>query len=105
MNHHETSSETSSNSSTTPSETPSTILASPHTLVGNNSFSMARNDEIQPRTLNDYLHPTRTSMPSCIIFPPNMPALDFKPAMIQLLPTFHGMENESPYVHIRESRR
>lgn len=102
MNHHETSSDTSSNSSATPTGTPSTNPTSPQNFSDNNPFAMARNDEIQPRTLNDYLHPTRTSTPSCIIFPPNMPALDFKPGMIQLLPTFHGMENESPYVHIRE---
>jgi len=31
-----------------------------------------------------------------------MPNLDFKPGMIQLLPTFHGLESENPYVHIRE---
>ena len=54
------------------------------------------------KTLNDYLHPTRTATPSCIMFPPNMPNLDFKPGMIQLLPTFHGLESENPYVHIRE---
>ncbi|XP_024027264.1 uncharacterized protein LOC112093315 [Morus notabilis] len=31
-----------------------------------------------------------------------MPNLDFKSGMIQLLPTFHGLESENPYVHIRE---
>ncbi|XP_060965270.1 uncharacterized protein LOC133034238 [Cannabis sativa] len=62
---------------------------------------MAQQQEIQPRTLQDYLHPTRTATPSCIMYPMNMPNFDFKPGMIQLLPTFHGMENESPYVHIQ----
>ncbi len=28
--------------------------------------------------------------------------MDFKPGMIQLLPTFHGLENENSYVHVRE---
>ena len=31
-----------------------------------------------------------------------MPNLDFKPGMIQLLPTFHGLESENPYIHIHE---
>ena len=31
-----------------------------------------------------------------------MQNFDFKPGMIPLLPTIHGMENENPYVHIRE---
>ncbi|GKU88873.1 hypothetical protein SLEP1_g3087 [Rubroshorea leprosula] len=60
-------------------------------------------DGDQPiRTLKDYLHPTRTATPSCIMFPPNTPHFEFKPGMIQLLPSFHGLENENPYVHVRE---
>ncbi|XP_060959305.1 uncharacterized protein LOC133030544 [Cannabis sativa] len=62
---------------------------------------MVQQQEVQPRTLQDYLHPTHTATPSCIMYPMNMPNFDFKPGMIQLLPTFHGMENESPYVHIQ----
>ena len=54
------------------------------------------------RTLNDYLHPTRIATPSCIIFPQNTPQMDFKPGMIQLLPNFHGLDSENPYLHIRE---
>ncbi|KAL5736737.1 hypothetical protein ACOSQ2_031525 [Xanthoceras sorbifolium] len=53
------------------------------------------------RSLKDYLHPTRTATPSCIMFPVNIPQLDFKPGMIQLLPTFHGLDSENPYLHIR----
>ena len=36
------------------------------------------------------------------MFSPNIPYFDFKPDMIQLLPIFHGLKNENPYVHIRE---
>ena len=36
------------------------------------------------------------------MFPTNVQNLDFKPGMIPLLPTFNGMENENPYVYIRE---
>ena len=54
------------------------------------------------RSMNEYMNPTRTSTPSCIVFLPNTPHQEFKPRMIQLLPTFHSLENENPYVHIRE---
>ena len=54
------------------------------------------------RSMNDFMNPTRTSIPSCIAFPPNTPHTEFKPWMIQLLPTFHGLENENPYIHTRE---
>ena len=49
----------------------------------------------------DYIHPTRTATRSFIIFPTNMQQIDFKPGMIQLLPTFHWLESENLYVLIR----
>jgi hypothetical protein len=73
-------------------------LTSSHT-----SHTMGDHEEDQPiKTLHDYLHPTRNSSPSCIMFPANQQNFDFKPGMIPLLPTFHGMDNENSYVHIRE---
>ena len=54
------------------------------------------------RTLQDYLHPPRTTTPSCIMFPPNVQHQEFKSGMFQLLPIFHGLNKENPYVHIRE---
>ena len=73
-------------------------------LFDNSSNSDAMSEHVdQPvRTLQDYLHPARTATPSCIMFSPNVRHVDFKTGMIQLLPTFHGLENENPYVHIRE---
>ena len=59
-------------------------------------------DELPIKSLHDYLNPTCNSAPSCIMFPANVQNFDFKPGMIPLLPTFHGMENKNPYVHIRE---
>ena len=73
-------------------------LTSSHT-----SYTMGDHEEDQPiKTLHDYLHPTRISSPSCIMFPANQQNFDFKPEMIPLLPTFHGMDSENPYMHIRE---
>ena len=63
---------------------------------------MSQYEDNPVRTLKDYLHPARTSIPSCIMFPSNTSQLNFKPRMIQLLPTFHGLDNNNPYVYIRE---
>ncbi|KAJ0010471.1 hypothetical protein Pint_33261 [Pistacia integerrima] len=60
------------------------------------------NNENVGRTLKDYLQPSQTATPSCIMFPPNVQLPEFKSGMIQLLPIFDGLENANPYVHIRE---
>ena len=52
------------------------------------------------RSMRDHIHPPRVSAPSCIISPTEEVAV--KPYLAPLLPTFHGMENENPYNHIRE---
>ncbi|RVW82196.1 hypothetical protein CK203_050736 [Vitis vinifera] len=46
------------------------------------------------------MHPPRMSAPSCIV-PPTV-QLVIRPHIVPLLPTFHGMENENPYSHIKE---
>lgn len=63
-----------------------------------NELEVVYNEEVAPpRTLLEtYLHPSRAPNPSCFMFPLNMPAYKFKHGMIQLLPIFHGMENETP---------
>ncbi|KAI5347468.1 hypothetical protein L3X38_015347 [Prunus dulcis] len=74
--------------------------------VHNDENRSVHNDE-NPlvRTLHDYLHPARTSVPSYIIFPLNGQTFDFKSGMIQLLPTFHGMGYENPHSHVHEFRK
>ena len=52
------------------------------------------------RSMRDHIHPPRVSAPSCII--PLAEEVALKPYLVPLLPTFHGMENENPYNHIRE---
>ena len=52
------------------------------------------------RSMRDHIHPPRVSAPSCIIPPAEGVAV--RPYLVPLLPTFHGMENENPYTHIRE---
>ena len=52
------------------------------------------------RTMRDPIHPPRVSAPSCIIPPAEDVAV--RPYLVPLLPTYHGMENENPYTHIRD---
>ena len=60
------------------------------------------NENNRVRILEDYMNPTRTSARSCIIFPPDASHFNFKPDIIQLLSTFHGLDLENPYLHLRE---
>ena len=67
------------------------------------SAQMDPSQEEQPnasRSMRDHIHQPRVSAPSCIIPPAEEVAV--KPYLVPLLPTFHGMENENPYNHIRE---
>jgi hypothetical protein len=48
------------------------------------------------------MNATRISAPSCIVFSPDASHFNFKPDIIQLLLTFHGLDLENPYLHLRE---
>ena len=52
------------------------------------------------KSIRDHIHPSRVSAPSCII-PPTEDVV-VRPYLVPLLPTYHGIENENPYTHIRE---
>ena len=52
------------------------------------------------RTMRDHIHPPRVSAPSCIV--PPVEDVAVRPYLVPLLPTYHGMENENPYTHIRD---
>ena len=52
------------------------------------------------RSKRDHIHPPRVSAPSCIIPPAEDVAV--RSYLVPLLLTFHGMENENPYTHIRD---
>ena len=52
------------------------------------------------RSMRDHIHPPRVSAPSCII--PPAEDVVVRPYLVPLLPTYHGMENENPYTHIRD---
>ena len=50
--------------------------------------------------MRDHIHPPRMSAPSCIVPPTEQMVV--RPYLVPLLPTFHGMESENPYLHMRE---
>ena len=52
------------------------------------------------RSMKDCMHPPRMSAPSCIVPPTEQ--LVIRPHIVLVLPTFHGMESENPYSHIKE---
>ena len=56
------------------------------------------NENNHVRTLRDHMNPTRTSAPSCIVSPPDASHFNFKSGIIQLLPSFRGLDLENPYV-------
>ncbi|XP_073309925.1 uncharacterized protein [Primulina huaijiensis] len=62
----------------------------------------SQHDHDRRRTLRDHMNPTRTSAPSCLVFPPDASHFNFKPGIIQFLPNFHGLDSENPYMHLRE---
>ena len=68
----------------------------------NQSLHNENNENNQVRTLRDQMNPTRTSTPSCIVFPHDASHFDFKLGIIQLLPSFHGLDIESSYLYLRE---
>ena len=79
----------------------------------NNLLNMADHDEVNQgenehnntvpiRTLRDYLQPIRASTPSCIVFRKFVGSFEMKPGEIQLLPKFHGLDYENPYLYLKE---
>ena len=50
--------------------------------------------------MRDHIHPPRMGALSCIV--PPTEDMVVRPYLVHLLPTFHGVESENPYTHIRE---
>jgi hypothetical protein len=59
------------------------------------------NENNRVKTLRDHMNPTRTSAPSCIVFPP-MHLTSILSQTLFNLPYFHGLDLENPYLHLRE---
>ncbi|XP_059431516.1 uncharacterized protein LOC132165021 [Corylus avellana] len=54
------------------------------------------------KTLRELYAPMTTTIPSCIVLPAtNATHFDLKLSVINALPSFKGLENEDPYVHVK----
>ena len=53
------------------------------------------------KPLKDKLRPARSNTASAVVLPTETNQFNFKPGVIQLLPSFHGLEKENPYLHIK----
>ena len=51
-------------------------------------------------SVRDHIHPPRMSAPSCIV--PPIEQMVIRRHLVPLLPTFHCMESENLYSHIRD---
>ncbi|XP_058216628.1 uncharacterized protein LOC131327478 [Rhododendron vialii] len=55
------------------------------------------------KPLKELFSPVTTNPPSCIVLPTtNATHFELKPHIIQLLPQFHGIEREDPYMHVKD---
>jgi hypothetical protein len=61
----------------------------------------AAQPEAHMRTMFELLHLTQSSIPSCIMFPPNASYVVIKQGLLAILLDFRGFENENLYVHVR----
>ena len=58
---------------------------------------------VQEKTLLEYFSPISSNAPSCIVLPAtNATHFELKPSIIQLLPSFYGLEREDPYMHVKD---
>jgi hypothetical protein len=56
-------------------------------------------------SLHELFAPTAVSSHSCIVLPPtNATHYDLKPHVIQMLPSFYGLDHENPYSHVKKFR-
>ncbi|KAL6547860.1 hypothetical protein OROHE_009565 [Orobanche hederae] len=61
------------------------------------------NQVAREKTLIEYFSPVTANSPSCIVLPAtNATHFELKPSIIQLLPSFYGLEREDPYMHVKE---
>ena len=55
------------------------------------------------KTLRELFSPITTNPPSCIVLPATTAAhFELKSQIIHFLPTFHGLDREDPYMHVKD---
>ncbi|KAM7484084.1 hypothetical protein LguiA_000093 [Lonicera macranthoides] len=60
-------------------------------------------EQEEAKTLKELFSPITTNPPSCIVLPATTANhFELKPQVMQLLPNFHGIDQEDPYLHIKD---
>ena len=55
------------------------------------------------KTLRELFSPITTNPPSCILLSATTAAhFELKPQITHILPTFHGLDREDPYMHVKD---
>ena len=67
----------------------------------NQSLHNENNENNRVRTLRDHMNLTRITL-LCIVFSFDASHFNFKPDIIQLLPFFHSLDLENPYLYLIE---
>ena len=70
--------------------------------MANNESNPEMHVNAPMRTMREHLQPLCISTSSCFIFPLNTNNFRVRPGMIPLIPNFHGLELENPYLHLKE---
>ena len=82
-----------------------TLFDTPTSLPTSSIMAKERERVVQPetpkRTMYELLHPTQSSISSCIMFSPNAPHGEIKQGLLSILPDYSELENKNPYVHVR----
>ncbi|RVW81116.1 hypothetical protein CK203_044667 [Vitis vinifera] len=76
-------------------------MKSAETPIGNHESNGVVAREGANLTINEGLHAS-TSYECTIMYSAPTEQLVIRPHIVPLLPTFHGMESENPYAHIKE---
>lgn len=59
--------------------------------------------EVAAKSLKELFTPVTINPPSCIVLPTtNAVNFELSPQLIQLLPTFLGLDQEDLYIHVRD---
>lgn len=79
------------------------IVEIPVSIIDSPDQPETMGDEvIPPRSLKDYMYPTRTSQSSCIVLPETVGHFELKARTIRMLPVFREVDAENPYHHVRD---
>ena len=58
--------------------------------------------ENRQHNMYDHMNPIRAVAQSCIVLPPQSQWFVVRPNLLPLLPQFHGLESEKPFLHVKD---